>query len=134
MAKGRRSKNTIARLEKALIAHFGIISRAAQACGISRQTAWERVKNSPRLQEAIKSGVEQVLDIAENNVAYYVRRKDKEMTKYVLDRRGKPRGYGNKIETSVDEAQLEAFIASLGGDPEKFRAALASLGVSPDQI
>jgi NAD(P)H-dependent flavin oxidoreductase YrpB (nitropropane dioxygenase family) len=121
-----------ARLIKALKDADGIKSHAADALGITRQTVQERIAKSPKLQRVLVEIDEALLDMAEGNLFRHLKEGDKEITKYVLDRKGKKRGYAQKVEASIDEAQLEAFVTSLGGDPDKLRAALSAFGVAPD--
>jgi hypothetical protein len=70
--------------------------------------------------------------LAQGNIAAALRAGDARMTRWYSERRLRHEGYGNRnwdMERLAD-AQIEAFIASLGGDVEAFRQALAAFGVS----
>lgn len=123
--------------EKALAAalrnHDGIKSFAASEVGITRQAMQARVDNSPKLQALLRDLDEEILDLGEGHVLKGVRTGDKDYVRMVMTQKGRKRGYGNKVETSLDEAQLEAIVTALGGDAEALRSALLRLGVDPDQ-
>lgn len=127
--KGVTEKQLIAALRK----WGGIKALAANECGITRQTMQTRVENSKKLQDVIREIEEETLDLGEGHITKGVREGDKDYVKYYMDRKGRKRGFGNSVQTSLDEAQLEAIVASLGGDPAKFAAALRALGADPDQ-
>lgn len=127
--KGVTEKQIIAALWK----WGGIKALAAKECGITRQTMQERVDGNPKFQAVIKQIEDETLDIGEGHIVKGVRDGDKDWTKYYMTAKGRKRGYGNKVETSVDEAQLEAIVSALGGDVEALRSALLRLGVDPDQ-
>jgi hypothetical protein len=135
--EGRKPNSVHGVTEKQLIAALrkwgGIKALAAQECGITRQTVQIRVDKSPNLQAAIKEIEEETLDIGEGHIVKGVRDGDSDYVWGYMRAKGKKRGYGNKVENSFDEQQLEAIVSALGGDPAKFAAALRSLGVDPDQ-
>lgn len=117
----------------ALRRHGAIISPAASEVGISRQALWERVQKSKKLQAVCKEVAEELLDTGEGHVVTGVKSGDKFYVDMYLRQKGKKRGYGTQVQTSFDDAQVEAIVAALGGKPEAYRAALAQLGVDPDQ-
>lgn len=127
--KGVTEKQLIAALRK----WGGIKALAANECGITRQTMQDRVHHSKKLQDVIREVEEETLDVGEGHVVKGVREGDKDYVRMYLTQKGRKRGYGTKVENSFDEQQLEAIVASLGGDPVKFAAALRALGVDPDQ-
>lgn len=127
--KGVTEKQLIAALRK----WGGIKALAANECGITRQTMQTRVENSKKLQDTIREIEEETLDLGEGHVVKGVREGDKDYVRMYLTQKGRKRGYGNKVETSLDEAQLEAIVSALGGNPEALRSALLRLGVDPDQ-
>jgi len=136
---GTPTKWTNGKLVSLIRRHAGILSLVAEETGLTRQTLWERCKNNPVLAAAIKEVKERTLDLAEGTVLQAIQGDkskgvgpDLATARWYLERQGKGRGFANKSETSFDEAQIEALVSSLGGDPEKFRAALAQFGVVPE--
>lgn len=127
--KGVTEQQIIAALRK----WGGIKALAATECGITRQSMQTRVENSPKLQATIKEIEEETLDLGEGHVVKGVREGDKDYVRMYLTQKGRKRGYGNKVEASFDETQIEAIVEALGGDPTILRAALLRLGVDPEQ-
>lgn len=77
----------------------GNIAEAAQLLKISSMRLRNFVKNSPRLSAEVNEARQQLVDVAERNVADALTdeedksRRDS-MTKFVLERQGKDRGWG----------------------------------------
>lgn len=111
----------------------GIKSFAAKEVGMTRQCMHVRIEKSPKIKAALLEIEEETVDLGEGHVLKYLRDGDKDMVKYYLDRKGKRRGYGSNVQLGINEAQIEAIIRSLGGDPGSLRSALVALGVDPDQ-
>lgn len=117
--------HTIGQLTKALIEADGQSGLAAKALGISVQAVNERIRKSEALRQALADLDAELIELARSGLAQAVRAGDRTMIKFVLERRD--RVYSAKVENSFDEAQLEAFAVSLGGDPKKLRGALDAL-------
>lgn len=137
---GRRGRPTVEEtiteemLEHALRKNAGIALLAANELGTSRQNVGQRIAKSPRLQNAIKEAREELLDTGEGHIAKAVLSGDKPTIRWLMERLGASRGYANRTQVGFDENQIEAIVASLGGDPAKLRDALNRLGVNPDEI
>lgn len=112
----------------------GIPALAAKEVNTSRQNIYQRVKNSKKLQEVVRDIEDETLDLGEGHVVKGVRDGDKDYVKYYMERKGKRRGYGPKVENSFDDTQIEALVASCGGNVKLYRAFLIRLGVNPDEI
>jgi len=98
-----------AQLKAALRKHAGVYVLAAQEIGTTRQNVWARVNNSPDLKAFVAQIEEEVLDAAEAVVKGSILAKDKQMTRWYLERKGKPRGWSTRIEhTGADGAPLPA--------------------------
>lgn len=123
-----------AALADALTKAGGNKSQAAKMVKLGRSAVQERVDKSPFLQEAIRRTEETLLDIAESHVVKFVKRGDKDMVRYALDRKGRKRGWGPNVSVGIDDAQAEAIVAGLGGSAEAYRAALRQLGVASSEI
>ncbi|MBI1213641.1 MAG: hypothetical protein GC190_19455 [Alphaproteobacteria bacterium] len=123
-------KFTIAQGVAAIKRHGGILSLAALDLQVSRQALHQRIRESAELQAAVEEATEETLDIAEGHVVKGVRRGDRTMVTYYLDRKGGKRGYKQKVETeaALSDRDLTAIVAAFGGDIEKLRAARDTLG------
>ena len=123
-------KITDAVLEAALRKHLGIKSLAAKELKVTRQTVQQRVEKSARLQAVISEVKETVLDTCESVIFNAIKPKrgkpDLATARWLAERLGKSRGYARN-EPGLENEQLEAFVASFGGDVGKLRAALAAL-------
>jgi hypothetical protein len=112
----------------------GITSLAAKELGSSRQNIHAWIKRSEAVRAAIAEIEEENLDIGEGHLLKKLRTGEWDAVRYYLDRKGRKRGYGNSVSVGVDDAQAEAFVASLGGNIDAYRAALARLGVPASEI
>ncbi len=122
--------------EKALIAALrkwgGIQTLAARELGTTRQNVHSRIKNSARLQEVVAEVEEETLDLGEGHIVKGVRKGDKDLVKYYLDRKGKMRGYGPRsdVEAKLSEDTLMAIVVAMGGDLDKLKAARAAVNTA----
>jgi CRP-like cAMP-binding protein len=109
-----RRRFTEAQIEAALRSQGGIQAAAAQALEkvtgvrVTRQAIHERVKNSPRLRQAITETEEEVLDLAENVVLQSLNKGDLNAARFVLETRGKDRGYTRRelFALTIDPRRL----------------------------
>lgn len=122
---------TIRQFKKALREADGIMAHAAVALGMTRQAVFDRVQKSPELKRLLVTLEEELLDTGEGHITKGVKSGDKEYVRYYMERKGRRRGYGNKVETSFDETQIQAIVAALGGNPDLIRDALIRLGAPP---
>lgn len=102
------AKLSIAKAEKALRAHHGILSKAAEACDVSRQTFYKFMREHPQLEDVRAECGEDLLDIAEASVINDLRNAEMKTTRWFLDRKGKDRGYTTRQEqTGADGEPLQ---------------------------
>ena len=94
MAARKAQKATDARVMAALRKWDGMVSLAARDLGMSRQGLHQRIAAQPELQQFIADLNVQILDTAESQVAKKVRRGDGTTIRWLLDRKGRDRGYG----------------------------------------
>lgn len=134
MTMGNQSGIPEAKIIGALRKWGGIKALAAKELKTTRQNINGRVNRSPKIQEALSEIEEENLDIGEGHLIKALRNGDKDTVRYYLDRKGKKRGYGNRVDVGVDDATAEAIVAGLGGSVEAFRAALRQLGVASSEI
>ena len=110
----RKSVFSDAQLEAALRSQGGIQAAAAQALEqatgvrVTRQAVHERVKRNPRLRRAIQETEEEVLDLAENVVLKSLNNGDFNAARFVLETRGKHRGYTRRevFALTIDPRRL----------------------------
>lgn len=92
------TQKTIAQVKAALRKNAGVLVLAAQDLGLSRQALHMRLHNNPDLQ-TFKDQIEaELIDAAEAVVANAILAKDKQMTRWYLDRKGRERGYTTRTE------------------------------------
>jgi hypothetical protein len=109
-----RRRLTEREIEAALRACCGIQSAAAQALEkatglhVSRQSINERIKRSSRLQQTIVESREEILDLAEGVLLHALHNKDVNVAKFMLETRGKDRGYSRRdaVALTVDPRTL----------------------------
>lgn len=123
--------------EKAFVAAIrssgGVTSVIAEKLDCTTQNVGIRIRASKRLQEVLKEVDDKLIDMCEVGFIKAIQDGDLNVMRWYAEKKGKSRGYGNKVENSINHAQLEAFLVSLGGDPSKYRAALIAFGVDPDE-
>ena len=108
-------------VEAALKKNRGIYGPAANDLGITRSALVERVENNPNLKRLREEIDELILDNCEV-VIFDAADTDKGLTaRWLAERKGKHRGYGNQVQATLDEKQLEAFVFAFGGDANKLR-------------
>lgn len=96
-------------LKAALKKNLGVISLAAQELGVTRQAVHGRVNRSPELQAWIADIEETMLDAAEAVIKEAVAKKDRQTTRWFLERKGRSRGWVTRSEvTGADGAPLPA--------------------------
>lgn len=95
---------------------------AAAELGITRQSVHERVRNSERLQAARIDIDETILDVAEGVMWQGILDKDLPTTRWLLDRKGRRRGYSPKTE-----------IGGIDGGPIVVAAPMVELDSMPDE-
>lgn len=99
---------SIAKAEKALREHHGIILKAAEACGVSRPTFYKFMQKHPHLEEVRQEADEELLDIGEAAVVKAIKGEDMKTVRWHLERKGKNRGYTTRQEqTGADGGPLE---------------------------
>ena len=115
-----------ATLKAALRKTGGVIGLAAQVVGTSPQNVRQRIARSLALQEYLQGLEEDVMDVVEAGLLDLIMRKDPMTLRWYAERKGKRRGYA-KGDSGLSDADVEAFVASFGGDLEKLRAARDAL-------
>ena len=122
------------RLIGALRKYGGLPALAAKELKITRQAVHQRIKSSEAIRAALEEIEEENLDIGIGHLLRKMRAGDMRAVEFYVSRKGRKRGYGNSVSVAVEDAQIEAFIDSLGGNVEAYRAALRALGVPQSEI
>ena len=124
----RLRKASINDLERALRKCEGLATDAARLLKMSRQAVHDRIKDSIYLQDVLRDIRERQLDGWESGVFKDAKR-DKASRRWLLERKGKHRGYATKVETEtkLSEGELEAIASAFGGDLGKLRKLRAAL-------
>lgn len=104
-AQKKKIKIILAVLEKTGGKHKALACRTAN---ISRVTLYSWIEKFDSLRQAIEDMNEEVLDLAETKLLQAVNNGEKWAIEYMLDRKGKDRGYTTRQEHKIDEmAQLK---------------------------
>jgi hypothetical protein len=86
-------------LEKSL----GIVSTAAKAANVDRQSHYNWMKEDPAYKAAVESIQESVIDFAESHLYKLVKEGNPAATIFYLKTKGKKRGYIERQEIEVTE-------------------------------
>jgi hypothetical protein len=105
MAKGSNQKLTLKKnaMIQALESSLGIVSKACETIGISRKTHYDWIKDDPEYAKAVDELSNLVLDFAESNLHKQIEEGNSTSTIYLLNHKGKSRGYNNDVEHKPDE-------------------------------
>lgn len=126
----RGKKATLAQIKRALKSSGGLIGPAAAKLKIARQSLHARIASNPELQTFIADLDAALLDKAESNIARDVKKGDNSTSRWVLERKGKDRGYGNKVALGLDDDAIDQLVAGFGGDVAALTALRNSLDPS----
>ena len=80
----------------------GIKSEIAKKLGVHRHTIDRYQKKYPTVRQAIEEEENNILDAAENNIFKAINAGDIDVSKWFLSRRGKKRGYSDKLDIEKD--------------------------------
>lgn len=127
VAKGRK-KFTIGMIAAALIKHDGLVPRAAEELKTDRQTIHDRISRSAELQATIRDIDEGMKVNARGAIAEALRAKDMPTVRWYAERKMRDEGFGTRIETGVDTAQIERIVEAIAkGGPTAIRSVLAAV-------
>lgn len=104
-----RSKRKVTDLQiaRALIKHQGKIGAVAEELNVTTQTVRKRMKQNPRIQARFDDAEEKLLDKAIDVLNEKLDAGNFKAAQYVLDNRGKNRGYGSK-QKEIEVAEQNA--------------------------
>ena len=99
---------TKASVEKALLEHAGILSKAAEALGVSRQAVYNFIEKNPELEDVRAEATEMLIDVAEGHMKTAIAAGDLKTIRWYLERQGKNRGYNTRSElTGADGGPVQ---------------------------
>ena len=112
----------------ALTATDGMVSAAAEALGVARQTIHQRIQRSPELQAHQTRIAEACLEWAEGAIRSAIKNKDMATVRWFAERKMRHMGYGTRVENSIDTAQLDRIIEAIAAcGPAAIRAVRAAI-------
>lgn len=101
MAKGREKKFTVAQMHEALDSSKGMIYLTAARLGCVKSTVHNYINLYPELRDCVDSHRGKLVDIAESKLYEKVCDGDWNAIRFVLDRLGKDRGYGEEVKVEM---------------------------------
>jgi len=102
------ARPTKRRLREAIEESGGIIAAVARMFGVSRQTVYNWLDRYPELTLDLEHAREDIIDVAEANIFREVRKGNIDLSKFVLTRLGKNRGWSSRTEmTGADGEALQ---------------------------
>lgn len=102
------NRKTDAEILEALKKAQGFYTLAAKALGINRRTIAERVAKSAKLKKALNDEMETRLDLAENRLVAAVNNGERWAIKFLLECKGRDRGYCKRLEIEDKTPRREA--------------------------
>lgn len=86
----------------ALRRNNGIVQNTANELGISRITLWRMMRDNSVLRDVQEEATEVLLDRAESHLYSAINEGDLPTVKWYLERKGRIRGYANRVESNVN--------------------------------
>ena len=114
---------------EAIAKGLGIKTTIANTLGISRNTLTAWIAKDEEIAAAFDDAQDILLDAAEHQLIVQVRAGDVKAIKYLLDAKGKSRGYGADKKVVVENARIEP-VERLSRAERVFRA----LGTNDDVV
>lgn len=102
-------KLTIRMVEKAFLAHHGILLKSAEALGVERTTLYAFLKKHPHLEQVREEAKERLLDVGEGHVATAMELGDMKTVRWAMERLGKNRGYSTRVENTGADGEPLAY-------------------------
>lgn len=102
-------------LEDALRNAGGIPAGAAQILGCARSTVTRRIEKSEALQKLCAELEDELLDMCESGMFGLAKKKDFRAMRFILETRGKHRGWTKQIDVKFDKPVPIVFTEGQGG-------------------
>lgn len=97
--RGAPEKASVRKIIKAIPGTNGLISAIAIKLGVHYRTVLRYRDQNESVRQAIEEEKEKMLDTAESNIHREIQKGDMDTSKWFLARKGKDRGYSEKIDT-----------------------------------
>lgn len=97
--RGAPEKASLRKIIKAIPGTNGLISAIAIKLGVHYRTVLRYRDQNESVRQAIEEEKEKMLDTAETNIHKEIQKGDIDTSKWFLARKGKERGYTEKIDT-----------------------------------
>ncbi len=97
--RGAPEKASIRKILIAISGTGGLISAIAKKLGVHYHTVLNYEKRYESVKQAIEEERDKILDKAESNLFVRIKEGDEETSKWFLARKGRHRGYSEKIDT-----------------------------------
>lgn len=119
------SRLSVENVQMALEQAGGLRTATAKLLGVGRTTLYNFLNKHPELWDTVQDQEEALLDLAEGQVRKWIREGDKKTVMWYLDRKGKPRGFGN---VNI------ALSGQKDGEPIKTTATIDTSKMSPEAL
>lgn len=96
--RGQPEKASVRKILKAIEGTGGLKTAIASKLGVHRQTILNYEKKYETVRQAIEEEGDKILDKAESNLFVRIKEGDEDTSKWFLARKGKDRGYSEKID------------------------------------
>lgn len=95
----------------------GVIAAVARFYQVERQTVYNWLDHYD-MHDAIRDARDDIIDVAEANMFRAVQAGDLDISKFVLTRLGRARGWGNSVEVTgvVIPDEIVRLVETMGGD------------------
>ncbi len=111
---------------EALSKSLNIVTQAAKIAGIDRNTHYRWLRDDHEYAKSVKELDNMVLDFAESSLHKQIEDGNATSTIYLLNHKGKPRGYNTEIEQKPDTVEYN--LSKLKPDElKKFTALMAKV-------
>jgi transposase len=109
--RGAPEKASVKKILNAISGTGGLISAIAVKLGVHYHTVLNYEKKYESIRLAIEEERDRILDKAESNLFMRIKEGDEETSKWFLARKGRHRGYSEKIDTKQKiEGTIETLI------------------------
>lgn len=97
----------------------GIVALVAAKLGVTRKTVWRWKVKHEWVRDAFHEAEETALDKAETVIQAAIESGNPKIAAWLLERKGKPRGFGKELKIETDPSQQETYVVVL---PDNGRA------------